>query len=1373
MRQNAKQKRGFRRVLAAVLSGMLLLGNVPTAAFAAGESANTVAEWKFAAFGTSSSAQVNTLKEGSDINGTVSLTACTVKEDGTIDKKGGKFVADSPADGLSFYYTTIDPTKQNFYLQADVTVDYINPAPDGQEGFALMVRDTISGSGSYFSNQFSVTGTKLPLDGTDIKDAVGVRAYTGIISNETAASNDVKATRAAFSADTIKQGDTYRVSIEKTSNSYVAVQYAINADGTTGAEIGRSTMYITAKDSSATSVSKYSELDDPMTAQEGSVAYVGLAAARGMNVTFSNITFTTSAWNASEWTIQPTTYIDPVYQISSPATSAEGSYELVFSANADGKATVYANGAVVESDIEVKAGEKMVKTYPISGDTVFKVEFTPDPAYSISAFEKLSDYGTRSIEKAVAQRTLGANGTIYVAPAGSATNGGTSAADAVDLQTALNYATAGQTVLLESGTYNLTGELKIERGRDGTADAPITVTTADGKYATLDFGRTGTGFSAWGNYWNFSKINITNTKDGSKGMQLAGSHCVLEQMNFYNNGNTGLQVSGVSTDSKDLWPSYNTIRNCTSMNNADRAMEDADGFAAKLTTGEGNVFDGCVSAYNADDGWDLFAKASTGSIGAVTIQNCVAYKNGYLMLAAEPVKKQAFEFPTVSCDDNGNLSFSNVAVTIEAGNGNGFKMGGTNLPGGHVLKNSISYDNAAKGIDSNSCPDVKVYNCTSYNNGGYNIALYTNNKSATTDYALDGVISLRKGTDGEEQIKLQNQNSSVAYGESNFYWDSETQTSHNNSSKSITISEKWFESLDTSVQPTRNADGSINMHGLLLLNSKGQAATSSGARGSAWGQAEAEKATFWVVGDSTVSAFNDSYYLPREGYGEELSYYFNADVYNLAVSGASSKDFTTMTSYKTLMNGSDDVPALGDAEGAKFLIIGFGHNDEKTEDARFTNPNGDYLTEGSFANSLYVNYIKPALERGVIPVVCTPIARLTTENTTASYNSASGHITTDTVVGTTTYAGGDYAQAIRDMCEDLSLICVDLTDATIRENVSQGRRAQRMHSFTGAKENEDGTLTATGLDTTHTNSYGAKVNAWLITQLAKDTPLGAYSKGLSKPTYNTYYGDAVNADYVPSSYASPTETSTLWPSLTTADGTVWNGTAFGNVGGQDRITGGDFTATVDGQNLTLGVANNRGKIASTVDGIMMYYVQLPAGTNFTLTAKATVNSMAKNNQVSFGLMARDDLYVDTSINDPMGDYVAVGTRNQGAINCFGRKSGELYDGPEATVKYGVGDTVDLKLVGTSDGYTLTYGDNETVSAGFDYALTAVDSDYIYVGVYVARNINVTFSDIQLTITGQSASGSSSGSGANVLAQIKQNYYDLSDKINDYFDDLMY
>ena len=169
-----------------------------------------------------------------------------------------------------------------------------------------MVRDSISGSGSYFSNQISVVGTKLPLDGVEIKDAVGVRSYTGIISNETAASNDVKSNRAAFSSQAIKQGDTYRVSLAKTSNSYVATQYAINADGSTGDVVGSSTLYISAKDSTASSVSKYAELDDPMTVQEANKAYLGFAAARGMNVTFSNITYTTSTWNASEWTLQPT-----------------------------------------------------------------------------------------------------------------------------------------------------------------------------------------------------------------------------------------------------------------------------------------------------------------------------------------------------------------------------------------------------------------------------------------------------------------------------------------------------------------------------------------------------------------------------------------------------------------------------------------------------------------------------------------------------------------------------------------------------------------------------------------------------------------------------------------------------------------------------------------------------------------------------------------------------------------------------------------------------------------------------------------------------------------------------------------------------------
>ena len=107
--RNAKQS--IRRTVAGLLAGAMLLGMTPLAAFAEGSSSAS-GDWQFKAFGTSTAAGVNTIADGADINGKVTLNSCTIKDDGTIDKKGGKFVADSPADGLSFYYTTIDPTTQ-------------------------------------------------------------------------------------------------------------------------------------------------------------------------------------------------------------------------------------------------------------------------------------------------------------------------------------------------------------------------------------------------------------------------------------------------------------------------------------------------------------------------------------------------------------------------------------------------------------------------------------------------------------------------------------------------------------------------------------------------------------------------------------------------------------------------------------------------------------------------------------------------------------------------------------------------------------------------------------------------------------------------------------------------------------------------------------------------------------------------------------------------------------------------------------------------------------------------------------------------------------------------------------------------------------
>ncbi len=1327
--------------------------------------------WEFRFFGVSVGADRNILQcAGDGVQSDVSLSSATFKADGSVNKKGGKFVADSPADGGSYYFTKIDPTTTNFRIEADVFIDRINPTPDGQEGFALMIRDSLGEqgvSGNWMSNLISVAGTKLPSPETAA--TIGIRAYTGIRTPEASEENDIKATRLGWYRDAdgnllkMEAGKTYRVSLEKTDYAYIASQY----DPDTGAKIGSYTYYIPAKDPNATSVKSYKELDDPVTYIEPGAAYLALVTARGINATFKNIKFETSDWSAAGWKPQPTVYKDLAVEILSSVTAPKGVYNVIFRSNADGVANIYNGKDLVAADIDVEAG--VLASAPVSlkaKQNTLSVEFQPDPEFRFSVYELLSSYEKASFTIDVSTKSIGSKNAIYVSPEGSANKNGKSAKKAVDILTALAYAAPGQKIILESGRYDLSDEtLLISRGRNGSEKAPISVTTEDG-FAILDFGGTGGGIKSWGNFWNFSNLCVTGTKSGSHGMQLAGSNCKVERVNFYNNGNSGLTVSGDSKDPLRFWPANNLVKNCTAINNADKAMEDADGFCAKLTTGPGNVFDGCISAYNADDGWDLFAKVATGQIGAVTIRNSVAYKNGYIRVKEGSTAKK-FTFADIDCDKNGNLSFRD-SVEMKAGNGNGFKMGGSSLPGGHILVNSIAYENKAKGIDSNSCPDIKVYNSTSYNNGSFNTALYTGNKSLTTGFEATGVISYRSAeanakfghgaaTPGfvneGENIALQKQANSVAFGRNNYWWNKDLQRSENTAGDFVT--DAWFQSLDTGVAPSRKEDGSIDMHGLLLLTDEARLSTTAGARGSVWGQNEA---TIWVVGDSTVSAFADKYFIPREGYGEEISSYFNARVYNLAHSGASSLDFRTMEEYKTLMDGSGAVPALGDATGDRFLIIGFGHNDEKTEEARFRDPNGDWKTDGSFANSLYTGYVKPALDRGVVPVICTPIVRLTNENTMESYNSASGHKTSSVMVGGVLYKGGDYAAAILKMVKDLkkagrNIEYIDLTSITANLNALFGEDAKYLHSFTGAKraaagatgkdvtQTKDGPLVPAGLDQTHTSVYGAKMNAYLISILSEETAptLHKYSTGRDMPTYAEFWPASVNPDYEVLDYNAPTPAEmekAMLPAFTDGDGRLWHASVFGDVGGQAKITEKNFTSAIrengkSDANITIGVSGNSGKIASGSDGMLFYYFPIRPGTSFTLTAHAKIERFTANNQVSFGLMARDDLYIDRYVPLTMGDYVAAGVRNQGNIVNYGRKSSALIgDAPQEKIVLEAGAEYDLRLSGTKDGFTLTFGGN-TVSAGFDYPLTAVDDETVYVGFYVVRNCEVTFSDVHL------------------------------------------
>ena len=127
-------------------------------------------------------------------------------------------------------------------------------------------------------------------------------------------------------------------------------------------------------------------------------------------------------------------------------------------------------------------------------------------------------------------------------------------------------------------------------------------------------------------------------------------------------------------------------------------------------------------------------------------------------------------------------------------------------------------------------------------------------------------------------------------------------------------------------------------------------------------------------------------------------------------------------------------------------------------------------------------------------------------------------------------------------------------------------------------------------------------------------------------------------------------------------------------------------------------------------------------------------------QAGFGLMVRDDMYVDEYVSTTMGDYVVAGTVFQSTnllgYNTYARKSGSLtYCGGSLEAAPQAGDTVPLEIASTTDGYLAKYGDNDSVISGYDFALTSVDGDYIYVGFFAARTIEISASNIELTIDG--------------------------------------
>lgn len=742
----------------------------------------------------------------------------------TVYSEGGKGkIVPGSTDGLTFYYTAIDPETENFTLTADIHVDSWTLS-NGQEGFGMMAADAVGSNGdgtAFWNNAYQAIATKVEYywDGEDVTtdisaNKISMKLGLGAISRLGVTADDVAA---------IKNGTITMPAGYVSETTTLETGAATNGPGTynlvgnwnkkaepTGnlenlladfrLQIQRNNtgyyLRYLDKDNKVIKEVRYYDLErNSLTQIDKDNIYVGFFASRNARITVSNIDLKTISpaddEKAEEREIQ---YVYPINTIESPVFSNSADYNLVYYGNADGTLVVKDQNGKEVLNKEFKALTKETVALKLnSGKNTFTINFIPDKEYKPGEFKLMTSYDPVTINHTVEYKTV-ENNNIYVSPNGKSNAAGTKDAP-MDIYTAVKIAAPGQKILIKEGTYNLSGTVKVERGINGTADAMIYM-IADpeaGSRPVFDFGGKCAGMILAGDYWYFQGFDVTRSADAQKGIQVSGNHNILDRIKAYKNGNTGIQISRyLGTDQFNQWPAHNTILNCSSYLNADKGYEDADGFAAKLTVGQGNVFDGCIAAYNADDGWDLFAKVQSGSIGVVTIQNCVAFKNGYIL------------------DENGR--------EINAGNGNGFKMGGDSMPGAHVLKNSVAFANKAKGIDSNSCPDIKVYSSTTFDNESYNVAFYTNT-AVNTAFAADGILSYKVSNKVAEQFKLLGtQNAADVKGVTNYYFDG-SKTVNNNGKEAAA---SWFKSLDTASALkdggiTRNADGTINMNGFLEL----------------------------------------------------------------------------------------------------------------------------------------------------------------------------------------------------------------------------------------------------------------------------------------------------------------------------------------------------------------------------------------------------------------------------------------------------------------------------------------------------------------------------------------------------------------------------
>lgn len=241
--------------------------------------------------------------------------------------------------------------------------------------------------------------------------------------------------------------------------------------------------------------------------------------------------------------------------------------------------------------------------------------------------------------------------------------------------------------------------------------------------------------------------------------------------------------------------------------------------------------------------------------------------------------------------------------------------------------------------------------------------------------------------------------------------------------------------------------------------------------------------TIFVIGDSTAANKNLSKGSPERGWGMALQCYFDEAfirVDNHAVNGSSSKSFIDEGRWDRVLS----LIRPGD-----YVIIQFGHNDEKAQPERHTDP-------GSTFDYNLAKFVRETREHGGIPVLMNCVVR-------RNFMVKAPEIADDELLRTSTFKDGVrmvegdslidthglYAQAPRDVARRMNCHFVDANQITHDLEQGLGREeSKKLHMWflPGQEPSEP----KGKQDNTHYNIYGATTVAKLLADaLCEEIPV--------------------------------------------------------------------------------------------------------------------------------------------------------------------------------------------------------------------------------------------------------------------------------------------